>query len=548
MLKKLSIRTSLTLMIVFFGIVLLLGAAAGLLSLRSSNASLQQMYTVDTPAVADLEGSAGQLLRLRLALATYASLVALNDQDGANAVLKRFDQYRKASDERLAHYLSDAGTDADEQRLIADMQQKRDAFLHDGVDPTLAALKSSDINAFQQLQAHKLPSLYSAYEKAMLALEQLQLDHGAQRYKDAQDLFYAISTAVAIGIALSLVGGLLARFVLVRAIVTPVDATIAQFQRIANGDLSGRIEVLSDNEMGRLAAALRKMQESLIATVNAVRQGTDSIDTGVSEIAAGNADLSQRTEEQAAALEETAASIEELTTTVKQTADNAKEASSLAQGASTLAAQGGELTEQVVGTMHGIVDDSRRIADIVGVIEGIAFQTNILALNAAVEAARAGEQGRGFAVVASEVRSLAQRSAAAAKEIKGLIDASTTRVEQGSQLVERSGTTMNDIVGAIARVSSIMNEIAAAALEQSTGIDQVNRAVGQMDEVTQQNAALVQQAAAAASSLEDQARRLSTAVAVFRTGSESRSRAPAPGAKLAGVAGERRLDSEFVAA
>jgi methyl-accepting chemotaxis protein-1 (serine sensor receptor) len=198
--------------------------------------------------------------------------------------------------------------------------------------------------------------------------------------------------------------------------------------------------------------------------------------------------------------------------------------------------------------MHGIVDDSRRIADIVGVIEGIAFQTNILALNAAVEAARAGEQGRGFAVVASEVRSLAQRSAAAAKEIKGLIDASTSRVEQGSQLVERSGTTMNDIVGAIARVSSIMNEIAAAALEQSTGIDQVNRAVGQMDEVTQQNAALVEQAAAAASSLEDQARRLSTAVAVFRTGSESRGGASAPGAKLAGVAGERRLNSEFVAA
>ena len=548
MLKNLSIRTSLTLMIVFFGLVLLLGAAAGLLSLRSSNASLQQMYTVDTPAVADLEGSSGQLLRLRLALATYASLVALNDQDGANAVLKRFDQYRKASDERLAHYLSNAGTDADEQHLIADMQQKRNAFLHDGVEPTLAALKASDNDAFQQLQAHKLPSLYSAYEKAMLELEQLQLDHGAQRYKEAQDLFYAISTAVAIGIALSLIGSFFARFVLVRSIVSPVDATIAQFQRIANGDLSGRVELLGDNEMGRLAAALRKMQESLIATVNAVRQGTESIDTGVSEIAAGNADLSQLTEEQAAALEETAASIEELTSTVKQTADNAKEASSLAQGASTLAAQGGQLTEQVVGTMHGIVDDSRRIADIVGVIEGIAFQTNILALNAAVEAARAGEQGRGFAVVASEVRSLAQRSAAAAKEIKGLIDESTTRVEQGSQLVERSGTTMNDIVGAIARVSSIMGEIAAAALEQSTGIDQVNRAVGQMDEVTQQNAALVEQAAAAAGSLEDQARRLSAAVAVFQTGSESRGGVAASGAKRAGAAGERRIDSELVAA
>jgi len=551
MLKNLSIRNSLSLMIVSFAVVLLLGAAAGLLSLRAANASLQQMYTVDTPAVADLEGSAGQLLRLRLALATYASLTALNDKDGASAVLKRFDQYRQASDERLAHYVGLASADADEQRLIADMQQRRDSFLHDGVDPALTALKSGDTNAFNEVQAHKLPSLYSAYEKAMLALEKLQLDHGAQRYQDAQNLFYMICVAVAIGMALSLVGGWLCRAVLVRAIVRPVDATIAQFQRIANGDLNGRIEVSGDNEMGRLAAALCKMQESLITTVNAVRQGTESIDTGVSEIAAGNTDLSQRTEEQAASLEETAASIEQLTSTVKQTADNAKQASSLAEGASTLAAQGGELTEQVVGTMHGIVADSRQIADIVGVIEGIAFQTNILALNAAVEAARAGEQGRGFAVVASEVRSLAQRSAAAAKEIKGLIDASTARVQEGSHLVERSGTTMTEIVDAIARVSSIMGEIAAAATEQSTGIDQVNLAVAQMDEVTQQNAALVEQAAAAASSLEEQARRLSAAVAVFQTAGAARaavsSAASAMGRKVAGGATETKAESEFAA-
>jgi methyl-accepting chemotaxis protein len=453
-------------------------------------------------------------------------------------VLKRFDQYQKVSNERLAHYVSRASADDTEQRLIKDMQAKRDSFLREGVDPALAALKSGDRNAFNQLQAHKLPSLYSTYEKAMLALEQLQLDHGEQRYQEAQDLFYAICIAVAIGMVVSLLGSLIGRMVLVRAIVNPVDATIAQFQRIANGDLTSRIDVTSDNEMGRLAAALRKMQESLIGTVNAVRQGTESIDTGVSEIAAGNADLSQRTEEQAASLEETAASIEELTSTVKQTADNAKQASSLAQGASSLAAQGGDLTEQVVGTMHGIVDDSRRIADIVGVIEGIAFQTNILALNAAVEAARAGEQGRGFAVVASEVRSLAQRSAAAAKEIKGLIDESTARVQAGSQLVERSGSTMAEIVDAIARVSSIMGEIAAAAIEQSTGIDQVNLAVAQMDEVTQQNAALVEQAAAAASSLEDQARRLSSAVAVFQTES---------GSAAFGAAGARRRDASGAA-
>ena len=517
MLKNLSIRAYLSLMIAFFGVVLLIGAAAGLLSLRASNESLQQMYTVDTPAVADLEGSAGQLLRLRLALATYASLVDLNDQDGANAVLKRFDQYLKLSNDRLAHYLSRAGTDPDEQRLIKDMQDKRDTFLREGVDPALAALKSGDRTAFQQLQAHQLPTLYNGYEKAMLVLEKLQLDHGEQRYEDAQDRFNMVSIAVAVGMLLTLLFAWFGRVALVRAIVHPVNATIAQFQRIADGDLTGRVAVNGDNEMGRLAAALRKMQDSLIATVNTVRSGTESIDTGVSEIASGNADLSQRTEEQAASLEETAASIEELTSTVKQTAENAKQASSLAQGASTLAAQGGDLTQQVVGTMSQIVSDSRKIGDIIGVIEGIAFQTNILALNAAVEAARAGEQGRGFAVVASEVRSLAQRSAAAAKEIKGLISDSTARVEEGEDLVQRSGTTMTEIVNAIARVSAIMSEIAAAASEQSTGIDQVNLAVAQMDEVTQQNAALVEQAAAAASSLEDQARRLTAAVAVFRT-------------------------------
>ena len=516
MLKNLSIRASLSLTIAFFGIVLLIGAAAGLLSMRAGNTALQLMYTVDTPAVADLEGSAGQLLRLRLALATYASLVDLGDHDGAAAVLKRFDQYQQISNDRLAHYLSRPSTDSDEQRLAASMQEARDAFLHSGVDPAVTALKANDKASFLQLQAYKLPPLYSAYEKSMLALEKFQLDRGAQRYQEAQDRFYAVSVTVFVGMGLALLGAWLGRVALVRAIVYPVDAAIVQFQRIANGDLTGRVLAGGNNEMGKLAAALKKMQESLIVTVSAVRRGTESIDTGVSEIASGNINLSQRTEEQAASLEETAASIEELTSTVKQTAQNAGQASTLAQGASALAAQGGDLVQQVVGTMQHIVGDSHKIADIVGVIEGIAFQTNILALNAAVEAARAGEQGRGFAVVASEVRSLEQRSASAAKEIKGLIDTSTGRVESGAQLVERSGATMKEIVDAIARVSSIMNEISAAAAEQSTGIDQVNLAVAQMDEVTQQNAALVEQAAAAASSLEEQARRLSSAVAVFR--------------------------------
>jgi len=301
-----------------------------------------------------------------------------------------------------------------------------------------------------------------------------------------------------------------------KVLITPLNDNIQHIQHIAQGDLTQTIAVVGRNEMSQLASNLHEMQQALVRTVSNVREGSDAIFTGASEISAGNNDLSARTEEQAASLEQTAASMEQLTATVKQNAENARQASQLALSASETAQKGGSVVEGVVRTMSDIAGSSKKIADITSVIDGIAFQTNILALNAAVEAARAGEQGRGFAVVAGEVRNLAQRSAQAAKEIKGLIEDSVRRVDSGSQLVGTAGETMSEIVGAVTRVTDIMGEIASASDEQSRGIDQVGQAVTEMDRVTQQNASLVEESAAAAASLEDQASRLSQSVAVFR--------------------------------
>ena len=286
-------------------------------------------------------------------------------------------------------------------------------------------------------------------------------------------------------------------------------------EAVAAGDLTVAIE-LRPGDNSSVMATLQTMTNNLAHTVQAVRSNADSVSTASAQIASGNMDLSNRTEQQASSLEETAASMEELSSTVKQNADNAKQANQLAMGASTVAIKGGEVVGQVVDTMKGINDSSKKIADIISVIDGIAFQTNILALNAAVEAARAGEQGRGFAVVASEVRSLAQRSAEAAKEIKALIGASVERVAQGTQLVDQAGVTMSEIVTSIRRVTDIMGEISSASVEQSAGVAQVGEAITQMDQATQQNAALVEQSAAAAESLKGQARQLVQAVAVFK--------------------------------
>ena len=344
----------------------------------------------------------------------------------------------------------------------------------------------------------------------------LQKKHALEATLQANADNALIQKIIAVAGALVLVLVALMAWRLTISITRPLQTAVAATERVAQGDLAAAIVVEGHDEAAQLLGALRSMRDSLARVVGDIRTGTDTIATASSQIAAGNLDLSSRTEQQASSLEETAASMEELTSTVKQNADNARQANQLALSASGIAVKGGTIVAQVVDTMGAINASSRKIVDIIGVIDGIAFQTNILALNAAVEAARAGEQGRGFAVVAAEVRNLAQRSAAAAKEIKLLIDDSVSKVGEGSSQVAQAGKTMEEIVDSVKRVTNIMAEITAASQEQTQGIEQVNQAITQMDQVTQQNAALVEEAAAAAASLQEQASGLSQVVSVFR--------------------------------
>jgi len=348
--------------------------------------------------------------------------------------------------------------------------------------------------------------------------------HAEETYQAARTLMLALA-----GLAVLL--AVMIAWWVTRSVTGPIREAVGVAEALAKGDLTQKIEAKSKDETGQLLTALGNTVTQLKGIMGGIKESTETIGTASSQIAQGNADLSQRTEEQASSLEETASSMEELTSTVKQNAENAKQANQLAAGASDVAVKGGAVVKQVVDTMSAISESSKKIADIIGVIDGIAFQTNILALNAAVEAARAGEQGRGFAVVASEVRNLAQRSAAAAKEIKALIGDSVEKVGTGTKLVDEAGQTMQEIVSSVKRVTDIMAEITAASQEQSSGIEQVNTAITQMDEVTQQNAALVEEAAAAAESMQEQAEQLAQAVSVFKLDHEAAgaiARVPAP--------------------
>jgi len=511
MLKNTMIKSRLIFVIGFLSLLMILIGVLGLSSLATVNEALRTVYEDRLIAVGQLDSVIRGINRNQLNIAKAISGDPANIPKLLDEVEKTKAEVTKTWDEYSATYMT-----ADEKQLATKFSTARKIFVEQGLNKAIEALRAQNIPAATELLQGKMDQLYQEARLPMSDLIKLQLQVGKQEYEASQAKYGSVRMMSIGMILLGLAAGIGVGIWLVKSISEPLNYAVEIAQSIAGGDLTRQVEVETDNETGQLLAALKEMNASLVNTVSEVRVSTDTIATASSQIAAGNLDLSSRTEEQAASLEETASSMEELTSTVKQNADNARQANQMVVSASDHAVKGGQVVAQMVSTMGSIKESSRKIVDIIGVIDGIAFQTNILALNAAVEAARAGEQGRGFAVVASEVRSLAQRSAAAAKEIKELIGDSVEKVDAGGRLVVETGESMEQIVTAVKQVADIMSEIAAASAEQSSGIEQVNIAITQMDEVTQQNAALVEEAAAASSSMQDQAANLASTVAVFK--------------------------------
>ncbi|HDJ8541438.1 TPA: methyl-accepting chemotaxis protein [Escherichia coli] len=516
MLKRIKIVTSLLLVLAVFGLLQLTSGGLFFNALKNDKENFTVLQTIRQQQ-STLNGSWVALLQTRNTL-NRAGIRYMMDQNniGSGSTVAELMQSAsislKQAEKNWADYEALPRDPRQSTAAAAEIKRNYDIY-HNALAELIQLLGAGKINEFfdQPTQGYQdgFEKQYVAYMEQNDRLYDIAVSDNNASYSQAMWILVGVMIVV-LAVILAVWFGIKA------SLVAPMNRLIDSIRHIAGGDLVKLIEVDGSNEMGQLAESLRHMQGELMRTVGDVRNGANAIYSGASEIATGNNDLSSRTEQQAASLEETAASMEQLTATVKQNAENARQASHLALSASETAQRGGKVVDNVVQTMRDISTSSQKIADIISVIDGIAFQTNILALNAAVEAARAGEQGRGFAVVAGEVRNLAQRSAQAAREIKSLIEDSVGKVDVGSTLVESAGETMAEIVSAVTRVTDIMGEIASASDEQSRGIDQVGLAVAEMDRVTQQNAALVEESAAAAAALEEQASRLTEAVAVFR--------------------------------